>query len=158
MSIITRRTVTPTYRTNATPERTLRALLGWDPFAEMTPYAQKDASFAPSFDVKESAEGYVFVADLPGVAEKDLDISLDGRRLTVSGKRESEEHQESDVHFAYERTFGSFTRSFTLPESANADDVKAELKNGVLTLILAKKPENQPRKISLSGLAQKNKA
>ncbi len=158
MSIITRRTVTPTFRNTASPERTLRALFGWDPFAEMTPYAQREATFSPQFDVKESAEGYVFRADLPGVAEKDVDISLDGRRLTVSGKREAEEHQESDVHFAYERTFGSFTRSFTLPESADAEHVKAELKNGVLTLLLPKKPENQPRKIALSSLAEKNKA
>jgi HSP20 family protein len=140
------------------PFRIMRDLLA-DPFGEMIPYAPRAPAFLPHFDVKESEAGYVFKADLPGVREQDLDISLTGNRLTVSGKREAEERHEGETYFAVERTYGSFTRSFTLPDGADGEHVQAELKNGVLTLVLPKKPENQPRKISLNaGLTEKGKA
>jgi HSP20 family protein len=138
----------PALRHEWDPFRLMRELLA-DPFGEMVPYATRVPGFVPPFDVKESEEGYVFKADLPGVKEPDLDISLTGNRLTVSGKREAEERSEGENHFAIERTWGSFTRSFTLPDGADAEHVQAELKNGVLTLVLPKKPENQPRKINL---------
>jgi HSP20 family protein len=125
----------------------------------MIPYAPRIPGFVPHFDVKESEAGYVFKADLPGVKEQDLDISLTGNRLTVSGKRDAEERHESETYFAFERTYGSFTRSFTLPEGADAEHVQAELKSGVLTLVLPKKPENQPRKINLRpSTTEKGKA
>jgi HSP20 family protein len=148
----------PQLRTEWDPFRLMRDLLA-DPFGEMTPYAARVPAFVPHFDVKETEEGYVFKADLPGVKEPDLDISLTGNRLTVSGKREAEERHEGETYFAFERTYGSFTRSFTLPDGADGEHVQAELKHGVLTLVLPKKPENQPRKITLkTGIADKGKA
>lgn len=109
-------------------------------------------AFVPSFDVKETKEGIVLEVDLPGVRHKDLSVTLTGNRLTVSGEQEAEEQEkkkdDEDSHTT-ERTYGSFTRAFTLPEGVNAGKVKAELKDGVLSLILPKKPEVKTRQISV---------
>ncbi len=129
-----------------------RGLLAWDPFEEMrrilTP---TEMGYMPSFDVKETKEAYLFKADLPGVNEKDLELSLTGNRLTVSGKREEEhkEKEEEGHYFAYERKYGSFNRSFTLPEGVDVDHVSADLKNGELTIRVPKRPEVQSKKIQL---------
>src|SRR5438067_13730413 len=78
------------------PFRMMREMLRWDPFREMTPYTggglqEGGLGFVPQFEVKETKDAYIFKADLPGVKEEDLDISLTGNRLTVSGKREAEQ-------------------------------------------------------------------
>ncbi len=133
------------------PFEVVRDLMRWDPFAELgTPSEQ--LGFLPSFEVKETKDAYVFKADLPGIQEDDLDISLTGNRLTVSGKREEEQRDEDDRYYAYERSYGSFSRSFTLPEGVDVDRAQAELKNGVLTVSVAKKPEVRPKKIELKKL------
>ena len=125
-------------------------LRGWDPFRQMAPVpSEQGGGFIPQFDVKETKDGYLFKADLPGVKESDLDISLSGNTLTVSGKRESEKRDEADTWYMYERNYGTFTRTFTLPESADANAVRAEMRDGVLTLMLPKRPEMQPRKIMI---------
>lgn len=135
------------------PFRLMDNLLRWDPFSEMAPTLRQGTQmFIPTFDVRETKDGYVFRADVPGIKESDLEISVNGNQLTVSGRRESEV-QEGDVqnYFVSECSYGSFTRSFTLPQGADTDQVKAELKDGVLTLLIPKRPELQPRKISLSA-------
>jgi HSP20 family protein len=114
------------------------------------------AVFNPAFEVKETKDGYIFKADVPGVLERDLEITLQANRLTITGKRESEETKKDDTFYAYERTFGSFTRTFTLPEGADAEHVKAELKEGVLTLQIPKTEEAQPKKIAFK--VEKGKA
>ena len=140
------------------PLRLMRDMLSWDPFAEMLPsVTQNEVVFAPRFEVKETKDAYVFKADLPGVKEDDLDITVTGNRLTVSGKREAEQREESDRYYAYERSYGSFTRAFTLPESADCDRVDADLTSGVLTVSIAKKAESQPKKVSLKGIGEKIK-
>ena len=141
------------------PFRVMRDVLRWDPFRELEGAAGGDYGlFAPSFDVKENKEGYVFRADLPGVKEEDLEISLTGNRLTISGKREQEKHEQGDTYYASERSYGSFSRAFTLPDGTDAENVKAELKEGVLQVIVPKKPEVQPRKIALGKAEAANKA
>lgn len=141
------------------PFRMMRELLRWDPFSEMAPMWGERAAFSPSFEVKETGNEYVFKADLPGVKEEDIDISVTGNRLTVSGHREAEERQDGETYFTVERSYGAFTRAFTLPEGVDADHVQAELKNGVLTLVLPKRPELQPKKINLKGtMGPKGKA
>ena len=133
------------------PFRVMRDVLRWDPFHELEAAAGGDYGlFSPSFDVKENKDGYVFRADLPGVREEDLDIALTGNRLTISGKREQERHEQGDTYYASERSYGSFSRAFTLPDGTDAENVKADLKNGVLQVIVPKKPEVQPRKIAIS--------
>jgi HSP20 family protein len=135
------------------PFATLRDLMRWDPFREIAPVTRREilADFDAAFEVKETKDGYVFKADVPGIKESDLAINLTENRLTVSGKREAEKQQESDTYFSYERSYGSFTRSFTLPEGVDAEKVNASLKDGVLTINVAKKPEAQPKKVSIKA-------
>ena len=125
----------------------------WDPFRQMVPFypgEEQPVRFTPDFEVKETKEGFVFKADLPGLKEKDLEITMTGNRLTISGKREAEMEEKTDTYYACERSYGSFTRAFTLPEGTDAGNhSRAELKEGVLTLLLPKKPELQPRRIEL---------
>jgi HSP20 family protein len=138
------------------PLDVMRQMLEWDPFREMAPRAWLGSeAFAPHFDVKETREGYVFKADLPGIEEKDLDVSITGTRLTVSGKREPEKVNEDETWYACERRSGSFSRTFTLPEGIDSDHIEAQLRNGVLTVHLPKTPEVKPRKISLQGVTDK---
>jgi len=88
---------------------------------------------------------------VPGISEADLDIRLAQNRLTISGKRELEKSDKGETYYTYERAYGSFTRSFTLPDGTDPNRVKAELKNGVLTLEIPKRPELQPKKISVNN-------
>jgi len=142
--------VTPSGASVWDPFRAMRDMLRWDPFRELEAAAGGDYGlFAPSFDVKENKDGYVFRADLPGVKEEDLEISLTGNRLAISGKREAEKREQGETYYASERSYGSFTRAFTLPDGTDAENVKAELKNGVLQVTVPKKPEVQPRKIQI---------
>jgi hypothetical protein len=90
-----------------------------------------------------------FKADLPGVADEDLEISLAGNRLTVSGRREAEARNDNDRFYAYERVYGNFSRTFTLPEQIDTERVTAALDAGVLTIEVPKKPEAQPKKIAV---------
>lgn len=135
------------------PARMMRRLLDWDPFREMAPYVPEAPAvmFAPSFDVKETNEAYVFKADMPGVKEADLEIMVTGNRLGISGKREAEREEKGERFYTYERSFGRFTRSFTLPDGADLEKISAELKEGVLTILLPKKPELQPKKVEVNA-------
>jgi HSP20 family protein len=134
------------------PFRLMDAMLRWDPFRELgSGWAPMNESFLPRFDVKETKDGYLFRADMPGVKESDLEISVTGNVLTISGKREDEHTEEGDQYHASERSYGQFARSFSLPDGADTDSVKADLKDGVLTLHLAKKPEVQPKKIAIGS-------
>ncbi len=140
------------------PFEAMRDLMRWDPFAELAPGAP-GVAFVPSFDVKETGEAYVFTADLPGVKESDLELSLTGSRLTLSGRREEERRDEGERWSTYARSYGSFSRSFTLPEGIDAEHVGAELKDGVLRVTVPKRPEMKPRKIELKlGSGGKAKA
>lgn len=136
------------------PWRTMRALLAWDPFREMAPFPALDEraiALSPAFDVKETKEAYLFKADVPGIQEKDLEVTMTGNRLNVSGKRDQEKEEKSDRYYTYERSYGSFTRSFTLPEGADTDQLRASLESGVLTIAVPKKAEVQARKIAVKA-------
>ncbi len=126
------------------PYSLARELLGWDPF-----FGNRPTAFAPAFEVKETNDAFVLKADLPGVEEKDLDVAIHNGVLTVSGSRTAEERKEGESYAIYERQYGSFSRSFALPDIADGERVDAKLDGGVLTLTIAKKAEAKPRKISL---------
>lgn len=133
------------------PFRLMRDMLRWDPYRELdSVFGASERAFAPTFEVAETKDAYVFRADVPGVKESDLEISLTGNRLSISGRREQERHEQGDTFYASERSYGSFTRSFTLPEGIDGDNVSADLKGGVLTLSVPKKPEVQPRKVTVN--------
>jgi HSP20 family protein len=120
-------------------------------------FREPGEAFSPGFEVKETKDAFVFKADLPGVDEKDLDIALTGNRLVVSGRREAEERKEDENYFMYERSYGTFSRAFTLPEGIDAEHIDADLRNGVLAIVIPKKPEAQPKRISLKGMVEKVK-
>ncbi len=128
------------------PYSLARELLGWDPFFTS---GRPASAFSPTFEVKETNEAFVLKADVPGVEEKDLDVAIHDSVLTVSGSRSAEERKEGESYALYERQYGSFTRSFALPDIADGERVDAKLEHGVLTLTIAKKAEAKPRKISI---------
>jgi HSP20 family protein len=160
MNIIRRSAPAPlTPATEWDPFRAMREMMRWDPFQEMSPIlAQEKVLFMPDVDVKETPNAYVFKADLPGMKEKDVEVSFTGNRVTMSGKREEERREEKATYFASERLYGAFTRTFTLPAGADTDHASAELKDGVLTISVPKAPSAQPRKIPVSGTAEKPQA
>jgi HSP20 family protein len=127
------------------PFAVARDLLGWDPFVSGRPAT----AFAPAFEVKETVDSFIVKADLPGVSEADLDINVHNNVLSVSGARQSEERKDGESYALYERQFGSFSRSFSLPDMADGERIEAKLEAGVLTLTIAKKAEAKPRKIAL---------
>jgi HSP20 family protein len=138
------------------PLRVMRDLLAWDPFREIAPVLpQIPAGFLPSFDVKETKEAYVFKADVPGVKESDLEVTTQGNRLVVSGKRDAEKEEKTDTHYSCERSYGEFTRSFTLPEGVDMNAVQAMLNEGVLTISIKKAPEAQAKKIAVQAAGNK---
>lgn len=155
MSVIRR--VTPEHPVAPVKAETdpFRWLLRWDPFREMTPSwfgpPPVEATFSPAFEVKENQDSFLFKADLPGMKEQDIEVKLAGDRLTVSGKREAEREDKDDTHDAYERSFGSFLRTFTLPEGFDGDHVAAELKDGVLTIVVPKQATAQVKTIAIKG-------
>jgi HSP20 family protein len=131
----------------------MRNLFGFDPFREMAaPYAvtYDDGELAPAFEVKETPEGFQFHADVPGILEKDLNLTVNGTRLTISGKRERTEKKQGETFYAYERSFGSFSRTFTLPQGADVQATKANLKDGVLDVFVPKKAAEQPKKVEIT--------
>ena len=129
-------------------------LFRWDPYRAFERWPSAGADFTPSFDVKETKDSYVVEVDLPGVKEEDVEIQLTGNVLQISGRREDERREEGDQWFVSERSYGQFTRSFSLPEGADAEHVKADMKSGVLTVQIPKRPEVQPKRISLGGTSK----
>jgi HSP20 family protein len=126
-----------------------------DPFREMTRsrFAKPpvEATFSPAFEVKEAEQSLVFQADLPGMKEQDIEIKVDGARLTVSGKREIERADNGETFHAVERSHGSFVRSFKLPDGVDAEHAKAELKDGVLTIAVPRKVVAQAKPIAIKA-------
>ena len=137
------------------PLRAMRDLLRWDPFREMAPlmpsFAFESLEWNPSFDVTENKDSYMFKADVPGVKKEDLEITTTGNRIQITGKRDSEHETKNDTVYTYERQYGSFARSFTLPDGADLDHAKSELKDGVLTLAIPKFAVAQSKKIAISA-------
>lgn len=125
-----------------------RELFGWDPYG----YGGRTAgaqAFTPAFEVRERPDAFLLRADLPGVKEADIDVSVNNGVLTVSGVRNQEDRQEGESYYLFERSYGNFTRSFALPDTADTDKIDAQLDDGVLTLTISKKVQAKPRKIEL---------
>jgi HSP20 family protein len=134
------------------PFRMMRDMMRWDPFREMAPtFGAELTTYAPAFEVKETKESFVFKADVPGIKEQDIEVNVTGNRLTITGKRDAEKEEKSDTYYTYERSYGTFTRSFTLPEQADVEHVNAELKNGELTVAIPKKAAAVAKKIPVSA-------
>jgi HSP20 family protein len=151
----------PALNRNWDPFQMMQELMRWDPFRELaTPGSLGGGyAFSPAFDVRETNDAYVFSADLPGLSEDAIELSVTGNRLTISGQREEEKRDERDRLHMYERRYGAFSRSFALPDGVDADQIEAQLEQGVLKVSVPKKPEVKPRRISLGKLLRSgNKA
>ena len=107
-------------------------------------------TWAPAVDIYETPNELVVKADLPEVAEKDIDIRVENNLLTIRGERKFEKSVSEDNYLRMERTYGSFSRSFSLPNTVNAEAIHAEYKNGVLTVNLPKREESKPRQVKVS--------
>ena len=148
MSLVTRRENGNRTAVARDPFALARELFGWDPYG----YGGRQSTaptFVPAFEVKERADAFELRADLPGVKESDIDVSVNNGVLTVSGTRVAEERKEGESYYLYERQYGAFTRSFALPDTADTEKVEARLDAGVLNLTIGKKVEAKPRKIEL---------
>jgi len=108
-------------------------------------------SWIPHVDVHEEAERFVVAADLPGVEKKDIEITAEKGVLTIKGERRSEKKSATDGYESVERASGAFLRRFTLPESVDAEAIKATHENGVLEISIPKRPTEQPRRISVQA-------
>jgi len=108
-------------------------------------------NWVPAVDIKEEGERYLIEVDIPGVETKDIEVSVENSVLTVKGERNFEKAAEGNHYQRIERVHGSFYRQFTLPETADVDQVTAIGKNGVLQISIAKKPIAQPRKIAVEA-------
>ena len=97
----------------------------------------------PAMDVVESDKAYELTADLPGMDEKNIEVKVVGDMLTIKGEKQEEKEEKKKDYYLRERNFGSFERSFSVPEGVDADKVEANFKKGVLTVTLPKKLEAQ---------------
>lgn len=107
-------------------------------------------TWAPAVDIYETENELVVKADLPDVSEKDLDVRIENNTLTIRGERKFEKKVEEENYLRVERTYGSFSRSFSLPNTVNSEAIKADYKNGVLTVELPKRAESKPKQIKVN--------
>jgi len=108
------------------------------------------STWAPSVDIYETENELVVKADLPEVNEKDLDIRVENNILTIRGERKFEQSHSEGDYLRMERAYGSFSRSFSLANTADTDAIKAEFRNGVLTVHVPKREEAKPKQIKVS--------
>jgi HSP20 family protein len=143
------------------------AIIRWDPFREVAALQHRvnslfrdfsegesaltTASFIPAVDIYEDDKKVVLKLEVPGIEEKDLDISVENHTLTVKGERKLEKEEKEQNFHRIERRYGSFYRAFTLPNTVDTENVDAKYESGVLKLELKKKPEAQPRQIKVNA-------
>ena len=141
----------------------------WDPFREFVtlqdrmnrlfrdsfgPEGREEAltttTFAPPVDVYEDEHNVTLKIEVPGIEEKDIDVRIENNTLTVHGERKFEKEEKEEDYRRVERQYGSFTRTFTLPNTVDQDSVQANYEKGVLKIKLAKKAEAKPKQIKVN--------
>jgi HSP20 family protein len=146
----------------------MTVLTRWDPFREFTTLqdrmnrlfqdsfspgrdeALSTSSFAPAVDVYEDEHKITLKIEVPGIDEKGIDIRVENNVLTVTGERKFEKEEKEENYRRVERHYGSFTRSFTLPNTVDAENINADYDRGVLKVQLAKKAEAKPKQIKVN--------
>ena len=113
-------------------------------------------AWAPAVDVYETENELVIKADLPEMVEKDLDVRVENNMLTIRGERKFEQKVKEDNYLRMERAYGAFSRSFSLPNTVNTEEVKAHYKDGVLTVSLPKRAEAKPKQVKITVTNGKN--
>jgi len=107
------------------------------------------SDWVPAVDIREDADCFIIHADVPGVDPKEIEVSAENGMLTIKGEREAEKKEQREGYKRIERTYGSFFRRFTLPDTADTDKISAKSRNGVLEIRIPKHEKMQPRKISV---------
>ena len=107
-------------------------------------------AWAPSVDIYENKDQIVLEAELPGMKQEDFDLSIENNVITLRGERKFEKTDETDNYHRVERSYGAFTRSFTLPQTVSAEGATAEYNNGVLRVTLPKREETKARRIQVN--------
>ncbi len=144
------------------------SLVRWDPFADMDTFFNRlmpsgfarwpqlsgnggKSEWAPSADISETEKEYMIRASLPAVKKEDVKVTVDEGMITIKGERKQEKEDKSEKYHRVESFYGSFERSFSLPENVNADAISCESKDGVLTVHIPKtEPKKaQPKQISV---------
>jgi HSP20 family protein len=146
------------------------AITRWDPFRDLMSIQNEmnrlfgrtyggdvgestRGAWTPALDVFETQEKFVITMELPGVSPDDVDISVEDSTLMVRGERKFYSEQQEESFLRIERRFGEFTRSLTLPSTADAESIQASFDQGVLTIEVPKRDEAKPRKISIKAKA-----
>jgi HSP20 family protein len=145
------------------------AIIRWDPFRDLVSLrdrmnrlfedavstarsGEKDmisAAWAPAVDIYEDENELVLTAEVPGIAEKDIEIKVEDNTLSIMGERKLEKETKEENYHRIERSYGSFIRSFTLPNYVDVENIRAEHENGVLKVIMPKRAELKPRKVKI---------
>jgi HSP20 family protein len=145
----------------------MNSITRWDPFRNLSTLQDQvnhlfDGSFprraedsalttwAPAVDIYETENELVIKADLPEISEKDLDVRVENNMLTIHGERKFEEKVKEENYLRVERTYGSFSRSFSLPNTVDPEKIHAEYKNGVLTVEIPKRAESKPKQVKVN--------
>ena len=110
-----------------------------------------EMGWAPAIDVFEKDDKFVVKAELPGMKEEDIDVSVVGDTLTIKGERKAESEVKKDDYYYCERSYGSFSRSLAIPLNVDAKRIEANYEDGVLEINLPKVPEVKPKKVSVSA-------
>ncbi len=112
--------------------------------------AETGGKWIPAVDILEKEGNLVLRAELPGMTEKQIELKLEGDTLTLKGERKLDKEDKKNNYQRVESYYGSFTRSFRLPETVDLDKISADYKNGVLTVTIPRRPEVRPREIPVS--------
>lgn len=115
---------------------------------ELLPF-RGDKSLTPAFDISENEKEYTVTAELPGIDEKDLEVTIAGGMLSVKGEKKQEKEEKGETYHRIERSYGSFHRSFRIPDAVQEDKVDATYKDGILKLVIPKSKESAVKKIAI---------
>jgi HSP20 family protein len=126
--------------------RSFPSMFDFDPFRRLGPaFDIKGVEIAPKIEVTEGKKTYEIAAELPGVDEKDVSLTLQDDVLTVSGEKKSEREEKKEGYHVSERSYGSFRRSLRLPDDINADKISAKFDKGVMTITLPRIARAKPK-------------
>lgn len=120
-----------------------------DAFNRMLSEPQSNRPWAPAVDIYETENELVLKADVPDVESKDVDVRVENQTLTIAGQRKFEKQDSAAGYHRMERSYGTFTRSFAIPNTFDTEKIGASYKNGVLTVTLPKKEAAKPRQIKI---------
>jgi HSP20 family protein len=114
-------------------------------------FSPEEMTWAPAIDVTEQEDKFLIKAELPGVKEEDIGISVSGNSLTIEGEKRTESETKKKGYYYSEATYGNFSRSMTIPSMVDANKIDAKFDNGILEITLPKIAESKPKKISIAA-------